>query len=636
MRTSEENERSGGCLRRWLAGGLMAFVMTIPTGLLALPAVPAEMTAPTAAGAASSPVVRPTLRVGVLAYSPPWYDGTFIDESFRYLEWKLPGMAFELSYMGPEELRAGIRAGDFDLVALSAALYLQETGKLRDLASLVSDTSTGANTGAGAAVIVRAERKELKTLADLKGLSLAAMDEEVTPGSYELDAELVAIGEDPETFFSRIDRVKPLYMRQIVERVIRGDSDVGVVRACFLEDLRRAGSEDYRDVLRVIEHPGGNDGLRCQHSTEAYPGWVLASTETLPEHMARQVTALLLTKPVNAWGQYWSMTTDYSRALDMLKRLKVGPYSYLREWTLDRIWRDYWPFIGTIVLLIIGVFVRGVVVEKLVRRRTAELERVHAMQQAAERRARETSEKFEALQRLGVVGQMSSIVAHEMKQPLSAIQNLSRGAQRVIEDEPETMDDVSDAIEAISREAGRAAAILDRVRSYGQGHSNRRSMMLGSEVERILRDFRASGKAAAVEVRTDRLEDVPVIMDPMDLELIVINLVKNGAEASVGQTPARVVVSVRTDEGYAVLTVRDSGPKLSDEAFECLGTTVLGSTKTNGLGLGLMIVKNLVEAYVGRLVFRRAEPQGMIAEIRLPIEDGALTRAEQPTDIQIK
>ena len=562
---------------------------------------------------------RPRLRVGILAYSPPWYDGTFIDESFRYLAWKLPEVQFDLSYMGPKELSAKIQKGELDLVATSAALYLQETGKLRDLASLVSDTVDSANTGAGAAVVVRAERDDLQTLEDLKGKRLAAMTEELTPGIWELNAELVALGEDPDHFFGQIVHEEPLHMRQIIERVLKGDVDAGVVRACYLEDLWRAGSEDYRDELKVIVHPGGNDGLRCLHSTEAYPGWLLASTESLPEKTAREVTALLLTKPVNAWGQYWSMTTDYSRALDMLKRLKVGPYSYLREWTLQRIWREFWPFVAIFGVILMGLFVRVVVIEKLVRRRTAELERIHAKQQAAERQARETTEKFEALQRLGVVGQMSSIVAHEMKQPLAAIQNLSRGAQRMIEDEPETMDDVSDALYRISHEATRAAAILDRVRSYGQGHSNRQPMPLGSSVQKVLNDFRASRKARMVRVETGVMEDPVVVIDPMDLELIVMNLVKNGADAAAEQSDACVTVSVSVENTMALIQVEDNGPRLSDEAFERLGTQVLSTTKTNGLGLGVMIVRNLAEGYVGRLTFKRAEPHGTIAVVTLPI-----------------
>lgn len=605
------------CLRRLTRQGFVALASAVAFGV-------ASFSMPTCANEVVPQVVqskadRPTLRVGILAYSPPWYDGTFIDESFRYLAWKLPGVQFDINYMGPKALSAKIEAGELDLVATSAALYLQEAGKLRDLASLVSDTAESANTGAGAAVVVRAEREDLQTLEDLKGKRLAAMTDELTPGIWELNAELVAMGEEPDHFFGQIVREEPLHMRQVIERVLKGDVDAGVVRACYLEDLWRAGSEDYRNELRVIVHPGGDDGLRCMHSTEAYPGWLLASTDSLPEKTAREVTALLLTKPVNAWGQYWSMTTDYSRALDMLKRLKVGPYSYLREWTLARIWREFWPWITLLGFILMGLFVRGVVVEKLVRRRTAELERVHAMQQAAEQQARETTEKFEALQRLGVVGQMSSIVAHEMKQPLAAIQNLSRGAQRVIEDEPETLEDVSDAIDRISREATRAAAILDRVRSYGQGHSNRQPMPLGTSVQKVLKDFRASRKARMVRVETGEMADPVVVMDPMDLELIVMNLVKNGAEAAANQPDACVRVAVKISDNMAVLTVEDNGPRLTDEAFDRLGESVLRTTKANGLGLGVMIVRNLAEGYVGRLTFKRAEPHGTKAIVTLPI-----------------
>ena len=85
--------------------------------------------------------------------------------------------------------------------------------------------------------------------------------------------------------------------------------------------------------------------------------------------------------------------------------------------------------------------------------------------------AREASARLESLQRAGAVGQISSIVAHEMKQPLGVIQNLSRGTLRLIEDEPETLDEVAQAVESINDEAVRAAQIIDRVRSWSQAES---------------------------------------------------------------------------------------------------------------------------------------------------------------------
>lgn len=83
-----------------------------------------------------------------------------------------------------------------------------------------------------------------------------------------------------------------------------------------MEDLTRAGSGDITAGLKVIEERTG-DGLTCRHTTRTYPGWVLAVERRMNETAARDITAVLLTKPANAWGQYWSIVTDYG-AVDAL------------------------------------------------------------------------------------------------------------------------------------------------------------------------------------------------------------------------------------------------------------------------------------------------------------------------------
>lgn len=277
------------------------------------------------------------------------------------------------------------------------------------------------------------------------------------------------------------------------------------------------------------------------------------------------------------------------------------------------------------IAVILTVLAHGVVLEKLVRRRTRELERVHAEQQKAQREARELTERLDALQRAGAVGQISSIVAHEMKQPLAVIQNLSRGTLRILEDETPDLGDAAEAVEAINREAGRAAEVIDRVRAYGKGRTDRERLALAGAVRSIVRQFRASGKSRGADIAFGTLEPGDVLVNPIDLELIVINLLSNAVEAASVRGKPKVTVEVTAERARAGeappmmrLAVADNGPALSEAAFEALGRTVLKSASRHGLGLGLLIVKSLAEAHVGRLTFERAETGGTVAVVRLP------------------
>ena len=75
--------------------------------------------------------------------------------------------------------------------------------------------------------------------------------------------------------------------------------------------------------LRVLDERK-DDGLHCRHSTPAYPGWMLASTASLSQEAARAITAVLLTKPANAWGQHWTVSPNVEAYDDLFRTLRIG------------------------------------------------------------------------------------------------------------------------------------------------------------------------------------------------------------------------------------------------------------------------------------------------------------------------
>lgn len=527
--------------------------------------------------------LHPVIRLGVLTHSPPWYDGSFVDESVRWLAWKLPQFRFEPDYLGTGDLMRRMEAREIDLAVAPASFFFFAQRPLmnRFVASIVSDAAVDAEESAAAAVIVRRDREDLKTLADLKGRSVSLVRDEVSPGELELKREVVRIGLDPDHFF---------------------------------------GQE-----LRVLDERK-DDGLHCRHSTPAYPGWMLASTASLSQEAARAITAVLLTKPANAWGQHWTVSPNVEAYDDLFRTLRIGPYAYLREWTLARIWSEWKAAIIIVLISIVGLCVHGFVLEKLVGLRTRELKEAWKKQQETEREAREASARLESLLRAGAVGQISSIVAHEMKQPLGVIQNLSRGTLRLIEDEPETLDEVAQAVESINDEAVRAAQIIDRVRSWSQGRVNRQVLEADQGVKRAVQSFMLTNRSRGISIRTGVLQSAKVWMDPLELELIVVNLLSNAAEAARKSDHPTVMIDLQTareslpgDVAAVVLTITDNGPALSDQTFAALGCTALQTTREGGLGLGLMIVRTLAENNVGRLTFERLAPHGLAVHVTLPV-----------------
>ena len=98
--------------------------------------------------------------------------------------------------------------------------------------------------------------------------------------------------------------------------------------------------------------------------------------------------------------------------------------------------------------------------------------------------------------------------------------------------EPETLDEVAQAVESINDEAVRAAQIIDRVRSWSQGRVNRQVLEADQGVKRAVQSFMLTNRSRGISIRTGVLQSVKVWMDPLELELIVVNLLSNAAEAA--------------------------------------------------------------------------------------------------------
>lgn len=238
---------------------------------------------------------------------------------------------------------------NFFLVSSGLFIRLSQLG-VRDIATLVSTNMPNPNNCVGGAMIVRKDRKDLRTLGDLKGKTASTTNQEAFMSFQTNLGAIAEKGFDPEKFFSSIlhrgDSVK------VLEDVSTGRSDVGLIRACVLEALKKSGN-GVCDGLSVIQTQEDSN-FPCSVTTSLYPGFLLGVVDGTSPELTREVAKVLLS--VNARendGFYWSLTTDFSSVHKLFKDLKIGPYSYLRVWTLNRIWTEFWPFIVIAVVLVL-------------------------------------------------------------------------------------------------------------------------------------------------------------------------------------------------------------------------------------------------------------------------------------------
>jgi PAS domain S-box-containing protein len=218
------------------------------------------------------------------------------------------------------------------------------------------------------------------------------------------------------------------------------------------------------------------------------------------------------------------------------------------------------------------------------------------------------------------LAELSASIAHEVNQPLAAIVANSHACHRWLNAEPANIERAQKTVERIIRDANSAADVVGRIRAlFKQSVEMRDSTRLDSvvaEAHDLMREEAARRRVRMSVVVEDDLP--PVAHDRVQIQQVLINLIRNGLEAMDSTAGDRVLrVQVRRIGDVVETAVSDRGPGVvsPDRMFEPFFTT-----KENGMGMGLAICRSIVEAHGGRLWVENNEPSGATFAFTLPVE----------------
>ena len=228
--------------------------------------------------------------------------------------------------------------------------------------------------------------------------------------------------------------------------------------------------------------------------------------------------------------------------------------------------------------------------------------------------------------RLATIGEMAAGVAHELNQPLTAIANYAQACDRLLARPAANLEDIHLALREIAAQAVRAGDILRRLRSLARSQPMRREHADINAVIEEIGDLLTADARAHRGVLTFDLAPAlpPVFIDTVQLQHVIVNLVRNGLEAQSDAVPGTRELRLTTGlsaDGEVEITISDNGPGLSPQALERLFDPFF-STKPEGTGLGLAISNTVVRAHDGSLGHRPNQPCGACFFIRLPPEGG--------------
>lgn len=518
-----------------------------------------------------------------------------------YLDRAVPGHDFQLEFFTLRGMRDAVAGKQVDFVITNSGHYveLEAAYGVHRIATLDDVRLPSPDRAIASAVVVRADRKDLQHLSDLRGKRVMAVAPDAF-GGYQLAwYALHRQGIEPRRDLAALV-FTGFPLQGIVKAVADGRTDAGIVRACALEGMAARGEIRLSD-FRVLDAPA-KDGFPCLRSTDLYPDWPFAALRGTPHALAKQVASALLAMPVSADGLSWTVPTDYQPIYSLYRELRAGPYAYLHPESLGDVLARYRGWFLFAAALLLGWLVHTIRVEQRVHNRTRELREAMAAQAEMEHQARLQQEKLDHLARLGILGELSSMLAHELNQPLSAIGNFARGMERRIEAgrlEPEPL---LDASREVAEQADRAREVMQRIRAFTRKRESRREPVpLARIIDSAVNLFASVGdRAPAVELQAEG--DAVVLADRLQIEQVLLNLLKNGMDAMQDTAPAerRLAVTCRREGGFCRVCVVDRGIGLDAEGrahlFEPFYTT-----KPDGMGLGLSLCKSIVEAHGGHL-----------------------------------
>jgi two-component system sensor kinase FixL len=224
--------------------------------------------------------------------------------------------------------------------------------------------------------------------------------------------------------------------------------------------------------------------------------------------------------------------------------------------------------------------------------------------------------------RLSAMGEMSAAIAHELNQPLTAVTNYVKAAQRFLSADkpsPAQIQSARDAVEKAADQTIRAGTIIRYLRDFVE---KRESEKAAENINQVIREAVALGLVGTahgnIKVKLDLESRIPrLVIDKIQIQQVLLNLIRNAVEAMAGANNGEIRISSATSDRYVEITIRDTGPgflpEMAGKLFQAFATT-----KRDGLGIGLKICQSIVEAHGGSIKALAGGP-GATFQIRLPL-----------------
>ena len=255
-------------------------------------------------------------------------------------------------------------------------------------------------------------------------------------------------------------------------------------------------------------------------------------------------------------------------------------------------------------------------------------------QRRIEELSRASQERLQATARLATVGEMASLLSHELNQPLAAISSYATGSLNMLRDGPDALADIELAMRRIAEQAERAGKVIKSVHDFVRRRDQEREPVTPQALlDAIMPLVSLQSRKLGVRVQVKLQDGLPQLLcDRTMVEQVLLNLARNAMQAmdQAGISDPSLLIQARHAGGgerhtgskaWVEFSVADCGPGIPEAVAQQLFTPFY-TTKAEGMGLGLSLCRTVVEQHGGFLGFEPNRPQGTIFRFTLPVDPG--------------
>jgi PAS domain S-box-containing protein len=239
-------------------------------------------------------------------------------------------------------------------------------------------------------------------------------------------------------------------------------------------------------------------------------------------------------------------------------------------------------------------------------------------------RLRQVQADLAHVTRVTTMGELTASLAHEINQPIAATVTNASACLRWLAAQPPDLEEARQALGRIVKDGSRAGEVIARIRALVKKSPPQQDRLdINETIQEIILLTDTEVRRNSISLQTQLSTDLPPILgDRIQLQQVILNLIKNAVEAmsAVSDAPRELLVSSGKDESKGVLVaVRDSGPGLDPDALAHLFDTFY-TKKPDGMGMGLAISRSIIETHGGRLWATPNEPHGAVFQFTLPAD----------------